>query len=193
MFAVGVMDEPVSAWDWHKQQNNATTEASVKIARSLSAASTVLLKNADGILPLPSGKKIAVIGFGTTGAVVHGGGSGAVTPSYIVSPLEGIQAAAGEGSTVVFDDGTTISTAAAAAKNAVSETAHAHAVDNACTHASRIPAINEDCVLGNAPEDTAGMHCHATASSVARSGINLPVPSRDVYPYLYPYCIFYPC
>ena len=127
MFAVGVMDEPVSAWDWHKQQNNATTEASVKIARSLSAASTVLLKNAGGILPLPSGKKIAVIGFGTTGAVVHGGGSGAVTPSYIVSPLEGIQAAAGEGSTVVFDDGTTISTAAAAAKNAVSNHAHAHA------------------------------------------------------------------
>eukprot|EP00729_Bicosta_minor_P027791 gene27791-13233_t len=77
---------------------------SVKIARSLSSASTVLLKNANGILPLPAGKKIAVIGFGTTGAVVHGGGSGAVSPSYIVTPLEGIQAGAGAGSTVSFND-----------------------------------------------------------------------------------------
>lgn len=78
----------------------------MKIARSLSSASTVLLKNANGILPLPAGKKIAVIGFGTTGAVVHGGGSGAVSPSYIVTPLEGIQAGAGAGSTVSFNDGT---------------------------------------------------------------------------------------
>jgi len=118
MFSVGVMDEPVSAWDWHKQHNNATTEASVQIARELSSASTVLLKNADNLLPLPLGKKIAVIGFGTAGAVVHGGGSGAVTPSYVVTPLEGIQAGAGEGATVVFDDGTTISTAVEAAKAA---------------------------------------------------------------------------
>jgi beta-glucosidase len=77
-----------------------------------------LLKNADGILPLPAGKSLAVIGFGTQGAVVHGGGSGAVTPSYIVTPLEGIQAAAGAGAKVVFDDGTTLSTAVAAAKAA---------------------------------------------------------------------------
>merc|ERR1719337_482521 len=62
MFAVGVMDEPVSAWDWKKLKNNATSEASVASARKLSAASTVLLKNVGGVLPLPSGGRIAVLG-----------------------------------------------------------------------------------------------------------------------------------
>jgi beta-glucosidase len=59
MFAVGVMDEPLSAWDWKKQSTNSTTEASVASARKLSGLSTVLLKNqhsASGpTLPLPTG------------------------------------------------------------------------------------------------------------------------------------------
>ena len=95
MFAVGVMDEPASAWDAKKLLANVTTDASVASVRKLSALSTVLLKNEGNVLPLPAGKKIALIGFASDGAVVHAGGSGSVVPSYVASPLEGITAAAG--------------------------------------------------------------------------------------------------
>ena len=55
-----------------------------------------MLKNDDSILPLPkSGKKIAVVGFIGSNAVVHGGGSGSVVPSFIASPLAGITSVAG--------------------------------------------------------------------------------------------------
>lgn len=115
MFDVGVMDEPTSAWDWKKLEANTTSEDSVAMVRKLSAVSTVLLKNAGGILPLPKGQRLAIIGLADAGAVVHGGGSGSVTPSYIVPPLQGIRAQAGEGATVTFNNGTDIAAAAALA------------------------------------------------------------------------------
>jgi beta-glucosidase len=118
MFAVGVMDEPASAWDAKKLLNNVTTDASVASVRKLSALSTVLLKNDGDVLPLPADKKIAVIGFGTDGAVVHAGGSGSVVASYIATPFDGINAAAGSGATVTFNNGTDLVAAAAAAKDA---------------------------------------------------------------------------
>lgn len=118
MFAVGVMDEPVSTWDWGKKKTNATTEESVASARRLASCSTVLLKNDDSLLPLPaSGKTVAVIGFGDVGAVVHGGGSGSVAPSYISTPLAGIEAVLGAAA-VTFDDGTDLNATVAAAKKA---------------------------------------------------------------------------
>ena len=52
MFKVGVMDQPASAWHWSKLAANVTTEASVASARRLSAATTVLLKNDDEVLPI---------------------------------------------------------------------------------------------------------------------------------------------
>jgi beta-glucosidase len=115
MFDVGVMDEPIEAWDWKKQEKNVTTAASVASVRRLSAAATVLLKNDQQTLPLPQGAKIAVLGFGDVGTITHGGGSGAVTSSYIATPLTGITAAAGAHAKVTFNDGTDISAAAAAA------------------------------------------------------------------------------
>jgi len=117
LFAVGTMDVPTSSWSWKKQGTNCTTEASVTSARKLSAASTVLLKNDGAILPLSKGKKIALIGFAGVGAVVHGGGSGSVVPSYTVSPMEGI-ADQDSGATIKFDDGTNLESAKAAAKDA---------------------------------------------------------------------------
>jgi beta-glucosidase len=117
MFKVGVMDEPASAWHWSKLAANVTTEASVSSARRLSAASTVLLKNEDGVLPLQAGAHIAVIGFGDVGAVVHGGGSGSVVPSYVATPLTGITNA-NVGGKVTFHDGTDLAAAVAAAKDA---------------------------------------------------------------------------
>lgn len=115
MFELGIMDAPRDAYDWAKQSTNCTTEASVASARRLSAESTVLLKN-DGLLPLQRGKSIAIIGFGDAGAVVHGGGSGSVVPSFIATPLAGIKAQAT--GRVTFDDGTDLKRAVEVAKAA---------------------------------------------------------------------------
>ena len=35
LFAVGVMDEPASAWDWQKLHNNVTSASSVASARKI--------------------------------------------------------------------------------------------------------------------------------------------------------------
>jgi beta-glucosidase len=118
MFSVGVMDEPVSAWDWANLKNNVTNEASLASVRRLSAISTVMLKNNGNMLPLPQGKKLAVLGFGGTNAVVHGGGSGSVVPSYVATPIDGIKMAAGSNAQVQFDEGTDIKAAAAIAASA---------------------------------------------------------------------------
>jgi len=109
MFEVGVMDEPLSAWHWGKKRNNVTTDDSVALARKLAGQSTVLLKNEGGLLPLPADESLALIGFAGRGAVTHGGGSGSVVPSYVVTPLEGITAVA---SKVSFDAGTDLDAAA---------------------------------------------------------------------------------
>ena len=112
MFAVGVMDEPLSAWDPAKRLRNVSTATSIASARHLSAQSTVLLKNANGVLPIPQGKKVALVGFASGNAIVHGGGSGSVTASYVATPLAGITAAAGAGSEVHYNDGTNLTAAA---------------------------------------------------------------------------------
>lgn len=119
MFALGVMDANASTWDYRKLETNATSDEATTLARRLSAASTVLLKNEDGLLPLKTGvRTLAVIGFAAANnTVVHAGGSGSVVPSYIANPLDAIKAAAAASSMVVtFDSGHDASTAAALAK-----------------------------------------------------------------------------
>src|SRR5207248_10659509 len=65
-----------------------------------SEAGTTLLKNG-GVLPLSSGGSIAVIGpAADTSPTYAGGGSAYVLPSGTVSPLAGIKAAAGSGTSV---------------------------------------------------------------------------------------------
>mmetsp|Transcript_8164 Transcript_8164/g.18242 ORF Transcript_8164/g.18242 Transcript_8164/m.18242 type:complete len:711 (-) Transcript_8164:162-2294(-) len=115
MFQVGVMDEPVSAWDPKHLEKNVSSEESHAVARQVSARATVLLKNEGSVLPLRKGKRIAVIGYATDKAILHGGGSGSVTPSYVVTPLAGITAAAGKDATVSFDSGADIDAAKALA------------------------------------------------------------------------------
>jgi len=63
-------------------------------AREAAVAGSVLVRN-EGLLPLPPGSKLAVIGHNATQARVMGGGSATVIPEYVVSPVEGIIAAAG--------------------------------------------------------------------------------------------------
>lgn len=120
MFEIGTFDQPPGTWDKDKFSINVTSSASASLARRLGSMSTVLLKNDDNVLPMQTGSKIALIGFAGSNAYEFsfGRGSGEVIPSYFVSPLEGIRAAAGPGSEIVFDTGDNLTQAAALAKDA---------------------------------------------------------------------------
>jgi beta-glucosidase len=85
-----------------------TTAAHQRVSTAVAEAGTVLLKNSGGTLPLPrSGAgTVAVIGPAASAAPTDtGGGSAYVTSTFNVSPLQGIQAAAGPGTTVRYTQG----------------------------------------------------------------------------------------
>ena len=90
------------------------------IARAISAAGTILLRNEGNILPLNDKRlsTIAVVGPWSTQAATGGGGSSFVNPIRKVTPLEGITARVGGRLEIVTDDGTDPSTAAQAAADA---------------------------------------------------------------------------
>ncbi|KAH7123463.1 glycoside hydrolase superfamily [Dactylonectria estremocensis] len=62
------------------------------IARA-STEGIVLLKNANGVLPLKSGARVAVIGQHAILPAVGGGGSARVPVDHLVTPLQGLEAA----------------------------------------------------------------------------------------------------
>ncbi|TFK64048.1 glycoside hydrolase family 3 protein [Pluteus cervinus] len=65
--------------------------------RTAAADATVLLKNDNKLLPLKADvKTIAVMGPNAKATMISGGGSASLTPTYAVSPLEGITTAAKE-------------------------------------------------------------------------------------------------
>ena len=85
-----------------------TTPAHQAVSTSVAEAGTVLLKNARSTLPLAAtgGGTVAVIGPAASAAPVDtGGGSAYVTSTFTVTPLQGIQAAAGQGTTVQYVQG----------------------------------------------------------------------------------------
>jgi beta-glucosidase len=85
-----------------------TTSAHQAVSTDVAEAGTVLLKNADSTLPLQdSGSgSVAVIGPAASADPTDtGGGSAYVTSSSNVTPLQGIQAAAGPGTTVQYTQG----------------------------------------------------------------------------------------
>ncbi len=85
-----------------------TTPAHVAVSNQVAEAGTTLLKNSPGVLPLPASGagNIAVIGPAASAAPAYtGGGSAYVLPSSTVSPLQGITAAAGSGTTVSYTQG----------------------------------------------------------------------------------------
>jgi beta-glucosidase len=85
-----------------------TTPAHVALATQVAEAGTTLLKNSGGVLPLSatSAGDIAVIGPSADASPTYaGGGSAYVIPSSTVSPLQGIQAAAGSGTKVSYTQG----------------------------------------------------------------------------------------
>lgn len=108
MFAHGLIDDPVEITPLPEREHG-------QIAREIAAQGVVLLKNNDGLLPLPSGsvRSIAVIGADADNASAAGGGSGLVAPTYTVSPLEGIRNRAGDAVAVEHAPGTDPVSAAA--------------------------------------------------------------------------------
>ena len=85
-----------------------TTPAHQATSAAVAEAGTVLLKNSGGTLPLKAaaGGSVAVIGPAASAAPVDtGGGSAYVTAPFHVTPLQGIQAAAGTGTSVSYTQG----------------------------------------------------------------------------------------
>jgi beta-glucosidase len=85
-----------------------TTPANQAVSTNVAAAGTVLLKNAGGTLPLSANGAgtVAVIGPAASASPADtGGGSAYVTSTFNVTPLQGIQAAAGPGTTVQYSQG----------------------------------------------------------------------------------------
>ncbi len=75
------------------------------LIRKAGAAGCVLLRN-DGLLPLATGTRLAVIGPNAATAQIMGGGSAQLNPHYAISPLDGLRAALGDAS-VTYAQGCT--------------------------------------------------------------------------------------
>src|SRR5580698_730593 len=91
-----------------------TTPAHQATSTAVAEAGTVLLKNSGATLPLKAsgGGSVAVIGPAASAAPADtGGGSAYVTAPLHVTPLQGIQAAAGTGTTVSYTQGLPADTA----------------------------------------------------------------------------------
>ncbi|MEV7597038.1 glycoside hydrolase family 3 C-terminal domain-containing protein [Kitasatospora sp. NPDC089797] len=72
------------------------------LVRELAARSFVLLRNEGGVLPLdPAPASVALIGAAATEPRIGGGGSAQVFPTRLVSPLAGLRAALGAGTSLV--------------------------------------------------------------------------------------------
>jgi beta-glucosidase len=85
-----------------------TTPAHQAVSASVAEAGTVLLKNGGATLPLAAhgAGQVAVIGPAASAAPTDtGGGSAFVTAPFSVTPLQGIQAAAGPGTSVSYTQG----------------------------------------------------------------------------------------
>jgi len=102
MFRFGLFSQPRTG----TPSATVTTPAHVALANQVAESGTTLLKNTGAVLPLSSGASIAVVGpAADTSPTYAGGGSAYVLPSGTVSPLAGIKAAAGSGTSVAYQQG----------------------------------------------------------------------------------------
>jgi beta-glucosidase len=101
MFTAGLFDIPQPTG---KLTNDVTSTAHNTLARQLAAASVVLLKNNNNLLPISKTAKIGVFGKPAQTAVITGGwGSGQVEPKYQITPLAGISNAVNAGANLTCD------------------------------------------------------------------------------------------
>ena len=104
MFRFGIFNHPPTG----TTGATVTTPAHQAVAARVAEDGTVLLKNGGGVLPLPAAHAgtVAVIGPAASAAPTPtGGGSAFVTAPFSVTPLQGLQAAAGPGTSVVYQQG----------------------------------------------------------------------------------------
>ncbi|WP_445443961.1 beta-glucosidase [Clavibacter sp. km1a] len=85
-------------------------EDGVAFARAAAAAGAVLVRNEAGALPLDASalRSVAVIGHNAVDARTQGGGSATVIPEHVVTPLDGIRAALGDGVDVRYARGAVV-------------------------------------------------------------------------------------
>jgi beta-glucosidase len=104
MFRFNLMSKPLTG----STSATVTTPAHQAVGTDVAETGTTLLKNSGSVLPLSSsnGGNVAVIGPAASAQVTYGGGgSAAVLPSATVSPLQGLQAAAGAGTAISYTQG----------------------------------------------------------------------------------------
>jgi beta-glucosidase len=103
MFRVGLFDHPVTG----TPAAAVSSPAHRALAQRISEQGSVLLRNAGGVLPLSRVHSLAVIGADAgSGAQIAEGGSGAVNPSELSTPVDAITARAGSAVRVTYAPGT---------------------------------------------------------------------------------------
>ena len=110
-----VASSTISSWvdygweilDGDKEERTHESEEDTALLRQAAAESIVLLKNDNGILPVDKTKvkKVAIVGGNAKAAILSGGGSAALKPSYFVSPYDGIVKALGKDVEVTYSEG----------------------------------------------------------------------------------------
>jgi beta-glucosidase len=104
MFRFGIIDHPPTG----TPSDPVTTPAHVAVATNVADQSATLLKNDGQTLPLSAGHggTVAVIGPSASASPTYGGGGSAfVIPPSTVSPLQGLEAAAGHGTHLLYQQG----------------------------------------------------------------------------------------
>ncbi|MBN1430750.1 MAG: glycoside hydrolase family 3 C-terminal domain-containing protein [Anaerolineae bacterium] len=94
------------------------SESHRALAREAAEKSIVLLQNQGSLLPLRNVKKLAVIGRLADIPNTGDAGSSSTRPAYVITPLDGIQAALKGQADVLYDDGSDRERAAAIARTA---------------------------------------------------------------------------
>ncbi len=104
MFRFGLFDHPLQP----TTGATVTTPAHQAIGTTVAESGTTLLQNNGHTLPIPARNAgtVAVIGPSASASPTYGGGGSAyVVPSQTVTPLQGIQSAAGSGTNVTYSQG----------------------------------------------------------------------------------------
>ncbi len=104
MFRFGLFDHPLTPSPFA----TVTTPAHQAVGTEVADTAATLLKNSSHTLPLSANHAgtVAVIGpAASTQPIYGGGGSAYVIPSQTVTPLAGLQAAAGSGTNIVYQQG----------------------------------------------------------------------------------------
>jgi len=89
------------------EESTHESEEETALLRKVAAESIVLLKNDNGVLPIDKTKvkKVAIVGGNVKAAILSGGGSACLKPSYFVSPYDGIVNALGKDAEVTYSEG----------------------------------------------------------------------------------------